>query len=503
MENLVKFRLLSNTLSSDEYRTAISNVLNDDNMEEFSCMIFNHFYKKMRKQNASNGLQIDTINQEVTNIISQRRLNETATDDNLTDDITDDESDNDHEPEPREPLNVTCFTDVIIQEIASYLPFKSYSNFQSCCRSIFYAANSPSTLFELDPYLDLEKCMNTENEYEILLFMKKFERINKLKVTGANHIYIPLIQFKNLKHLDLSWADHMITQFRSGNTFNFEAITHLGISNYDDPDTQKALQIFDVIKCCKNLHELHFDGLIKNEQFADVLTCLPNLRALCLGYETYVDMGIVLKDVSNRLQSLTIDPLEQSVTDIPFDSLKELCLLDPSAESIISTIKTMKHLKRLKLINLINEDENPTQTSYKLAFEKIFELSALEYCYVECDYSSDAINLLQLTHCIESSFRQKRETLKLEINAFHGRSTSETDGDIMESSVRLWNALCTWHTSNYMLIVQFNKEQMADAAALEKWLESISKVFSVDRVETASGRQKIVISNKCCVFNGY
>eukprot|EP01083_Nonionella_stella_P316945 1151882_1 len=366
MEKLVQFRLLSKTLSLDEYKAAILNVLNDDNMEEFSCMIFNHFHSKLRKQNVENGMQIDTINQQISNIISQRTVN----------DIRSDEIESDNESESAEShqeVRITDCADALIQQIASYLPFKMYSKFQCCCRSIFYAANSPSTLFELDPYLDLEKCMNTENEYEILLFMKKFERINKLKVTGANHIYIPLIQFKNLKHLDLSWADHMITQFRSGNTFNFEAITHLGISNYDDPDTQKALQIFDVIKCCKNLHELHFDGLIKNEQFADVLTCLPNLRALCLGYETYVDMGIVLKDVSNRLQSLTIDPLEQSVTDIPFDSLKELCLLDPSAESIISTIKTMKHLKRLKLINLINEDENPAQTSYKLAFEKIFE----------------------------------------------------------------------------------------------------------------------------------
>eukprot|EP01083_Nonionella_stella_P272134 922593_1 len=131
MEQFIKFRLQADTLSLDEYRRFICNVLDDSNLQEFSSMIFGHFHQKWKKQTEeqpSNGLQMHQINHEISNIVSQRQMNETETEPIRTD--------------------INHLTDVLIQEIASYLPFKSYSNFQSCCRSIFYAANTPSALYE-------------------------------------------------------------------------------------------------------------------------------------------------------------------------------------------------------------------------------------------------------------------------------------------------------------------------------------------------------------------
>eukprot|EP01083_Nonionella_stella_P130558 396227_1 len=144
MEQFIKFRLQAETLSLDEYRTLLCNVLDESNVEEFSRMIFNHFYHKWQKQTEkqpSTGLQMHQINHEISNIVSQRPMNNKETD--SEDDHDDVQETNNNLPQPIQ-TNINDLTDVLIQEIASYLPFKSYSNFQSCCRSIFYAANTPS-----------------------------------------------------------------------------------------------------------------------------------------------------------------------------------------------------------------------------------------------------------------------------------------------------------------------------------------------------------------------
>eukprot|EP01083_Nonionella_stella_P296750 1008000_1 len=123
-------------------------------MEEFSCMIFNHLYQKFTKQTKQStldhldGLQVDHINHEMFNIISQREskgVEIDGTPDTLP-----------------PPLNISDLTDVLVQEIASFLPFKSYMKFQRCSRSIFYAANTPSTLYELEG-LELK---NSANPYQ-------------------------------------------------------------------------------------------------------------------------------------------------------------------------------------------------------------------------------------------------------------------------------------------------------------------------------------------------
>eukprot|EP01083_Nonionella_stella_P210014 760714_1 len=208
MEKLVRFRLLSSALSVDEYRLLLSSVLDADNVEEFSSMIFNHFYNKLRKEpteQSQDGMQIHAVNQKITNIISQRQLNEPKPD------TKDDETDNEPGSSAHEPFNITHFADAIIQEIASYLPFKSYSKFQCCCRSIFYAANNPSTLHALDYRVDLSKCLQTDNVHQIQLFMKRFERVQSLSITYLeNAKYIALGKFKNLKrlYLQLDLHDH-------------------------------------------------------------------------------------------------------------------------------------------------------------------------------------------------------------------------------------------------------------------------------------------------------
>eukprot|EP01083_Nonionella_stella_P010886 30976_1 len=88
-------------------------------MEEFSCMIFNHLYQTFTKQTKRptlyhlDGLHVDHTNHEMSNIISERESKRVEIDDTPD--------------KPSPPLNISDLTDVLVQQIASFLPFKSYT----------------------------------------------------------------------------------------------------------------------------------------------------------------------------------------------------------------------------------------------------------------------------------------------------------------------------------------------------------------------------------------
>eukprot|EP01083_Nonionella_stella_P092086 257648_1 len=495
MEQLVRFRLLLSTLSLDEYRNAISNVLDDTNREEFSCMIFNHLKHKMRNENvkqSSNGLQIDTINQEISDIISQRKPHQTPTD------VQDDETDTN--TESHEPLNLTHFTNVIIQQIASYLPFKSYSLFQCCCRSIFYAANSPSTLYEFLPTLVMRKIKEyfiaeNLNQIQMQLFMKRFERVQKLTIYSWDSVfdYIKLIKLTNLKSLVYFPFKKESEEYLALDTFNWNTITHLDIA---------GSYTIEIIKRCTNLRTLVVNNsslVFKptnefSQQLAE-LESVRNLHGLYLGTSN-IDVRVVLKDICNTLLQLKLCHRQlDDVKGMTFTNLVDLALVNPSPTNIISIIKNTKHLKRLRLQALLDESEIEPEPSYKLAFEKTFELNALEHCHIQC---TEETNIMDLTHWIESSFHRKRDRLKLNINV----ACAVSPTDIYEAIVRIWTALSTWHTSHFMLVLSSEQQSAEEAMPLNQWLDGISNTFFVYtfRPSYYPAFQYVVIANKWSAF---
>eukprot|EP01083_Nonionella_stella_P303520 1051048_1 len=467
-------------------------------MEEFSRMIFNHFYYNYQKANqVSTALQIDTINQEISNIISQRKLKKTtacASDRDTTDDTTD----NNHESDPLEPLNITQLADVMIQEIASYLPLKSYSKFQRCSRSIFYAANSPSALYEFDRSINLQQHSNTKNMQQMQSFMKRFSRIQKLRVNMFNEKFICLAQFRNLKHLQLVPSKNKAQQYLSQTIFSWDTITHLDICcNY----------AFGIIKRCKYLRTLAIDEFYDDEaatlshKFAQ-LKCLPRLHGLVLRTGAIIDPRIVLKDVCESLQSLTICVGYHNVDGLIFNNLVDLGLQFPSSEAIVSIIKRTKHLKSLRLF--------PFKATEYSSFKHIFELSTLEYLFIQCDDSTEILTLVQW---IDASFFRKREKLKLEIDCYKCLALI---GDVFESIARLWNTLYTFHSKHFMLIFTYCVPSTFDHDCLTivllkafgpfgRSLNHLSEIFSVIRVPCNVGvyMEKIIVSNKNSVFTGH
>eukprot|EP01083_Nonionella_stella_P145852 457946_1 len=492
MEQLIKFRMQASTLSLDEYRTFLCNVLDESTMSEFSCMIFNHLHQKSKQSepSPSSGLQINKINHEISSIVSQRQLNDTESDSEGAE--TDDNA-------SEAKTNINHITDVLIQEIASFLPFKSYSNFQSCNRSIFYATNTPSTLYELDDVVDIEACVGTDNNTKLKAFMKRFERIQKLTIDENNEEYIPLIQYRNLKHLYLCTPND-IEPYLAKNTINWSEIQTL---YFDTADTDTELEI---LKRCKNLRTLIIEdcGSIEmSDQLAD-LDCLSNLQCFGLISCDIIDTRIVLKNISNTLLSLVIQPRVHNVDGLTFHHLIELHLIMPLPNNIMTIIKNTKHLKRLG----ITMNRRAKFTDFALAFRRIFELKTLEYCSIIVIETSDAI-LRELACLIETSFHNRRDRLKLKLN-FALYNVSLEQNAIHRTVLRIFNTLCNWCKKDFMLLVELGHvHQSKELPALNQWLNDISSTFAVhaDKRNYKHSRrwtkQRIVISNKCNIFDGY
>eukprot|EP01083_Nonionella_stella_P270372 915505_1 len=497
MEQLVKFRMQTSTLSLDEYRSFLFDVLDESTMEEFSCMIFKHLHHKSKKHSKqinelpSNGLQINKINHVISTIVSQRNDIQSDPDDEETDEAP---------PAAISPppikLNITNLTDVLIQEIASFLPFKSYSTFQLCSRSIFYAANTPSTLYELDNNIDFETICKSD----ATSFMKRFARVQKLMVDSSNEKCIPLTRYRNLKHLCLRIMD--IQSYLSQNVFTWNKIETL----YLDMDHDVG-HVVEIVKRCQNLSslimiveagDLDDRSEIMHHQLADLVS---KSNIICLGMLHFDQTGarIVLQNICHKLKSLTIGSPE-NVDGMTFDNLIELYLLSPEATVMSSIIKTTKHLKRLGMS--ITQSTMLTDNDFKLAFGNIFDLDTLEYCHIRC---LEIKYLSLLTSLIETSFRKKRDRFKLKITGLvHGTVTL---GVIHGMVLRIFHTLCNWCKCDFMLLVELcthGKQVSETVNDLQKWLNEISNSFSVYIDKELRGPiPRFIISNKGNTFDGY
>eukprot|EP01083_Nonionella_stella_P160050 522814_1 len=470
-------------------------------MEEFSCMIFNHLYQKFTKQTKQptldhlEGLQVDHINHEMSNIISQRESKGVEIDDTPD--------------KPPPSLNMSDLTDVLVQEIASFLPFKSYTNFQRCSRSIFYAANTPSTLYELEGQALKNSANPYQNMHQTKAFMKRFERIQKLTVSSSNESLIPLIQFKNLKHLMLYVRSDNFDEYLSKNVFNWNEIRTLRIYTGNTSNTM------DVLTRCTNLVTLAIGRRLDdaNNTFSQRLTelrCLSTLQCLVLERDiTNLDARILLKNISNKLQALSIHSCKHKVDGMTFHNLVELHIYRTSSQEIVSILKTTKRLKRLFVSFKLDLPDENKSADLKSNLHTIFGLDTLEYFGIEFRrihrYNGDELSVL--CRCIQTAFHKKRHKLKLEIRA---HTIYTKDNELHEPIASMWNTLCAWSTKHCMLTVTFCVKVYEESSTLNQWLEGISNAVYVATDKKIGKRygsshlyRRVVIANKCNTFNGY
>eukprot|EP01083_Nonionella_stella_P118014 352158_1 len=498
MDKFIRFRMQADTLSVDEYRSFLSNIINESNMNEFSSMIFKHLIQKtnpkgmqidtinegissiISQRNVANddmekGSQIDTINEGISSIISQRNvanddmekgsqidtINEGISSSISQPNVVNDDTEKDSDTDNNEIQSLDLFPDSLIQEIGSFLPFKCYSNFQCTSRSIFYAANNPFAIQQLDN-VDLQECFHLSHVHGLESYMQRFQRVRKLIIGAKNYLFIPVIKFKNVEQLtfDRSCNDTSV----NGNILKLDwrQIRFLTLDF-------AAFDISDYFLATK---------------------CLSNVQHLVLGSVGF-EPNNFLKYIGNQLKSLSMDmyAVDYSFDGVTFHELEELEIFDSLEIEVTSILKVTKCLKRLTIYD-INED-----CFTQNGFEQIFALDLLEYVYVYWTGN----DILDLVQCIEAGFHKKRDNLILEIKYWNDHFHVFTGDKLQETVVRLSNTLQFWHTSKFMLrfSFKFGREKENEMEPLNLWLGNISNMFYVNKVLSDCGEQNtIIIANK-------
>eukprot|EP01083_Nonionella_stella_P169595 575435_1 len=473
MDKFIRFRM--HTLSVDEYRSFLSNIINESNMNEFSSMIFKHLIQKTNPK----GMQIDTINEGISSIISQRNvanddmekgsqidtINEGISSSISQPNVVNDDTEKDSDTDNNEIQSLDLFPDSLIQEIGSFLPFKCYSNFQCTSRSIFYAANNPFAIQQLDN-VDLQECFHLSRVHCLESYMQRFQRVRKLIIGAKNYLFIPVIKFKNVEQLtfDRSCNDTSV----NGNILKLDwrQIRFLTLDF-------AAFDISDYFLATK---------------------CLSNVQHLVLGSVGF-EPNNFLKYIGNQLKSLSMDmnPVDYRLDikrfdGVTFHELEELEIFDSLEIEVTSILKVTKCLKRLTIYD-INED-----CFTQNGFEQIFALDLLEY--VDVYWTGN--DILDLVQCIEAGFHKKRDNLILEIK-YDDHDHLFTGDKLQATVMRLSNTLQFWHTSKFMLrfSFKFGRVKENEMEPLNLWLGNISNMFYVNKVLSDCGEQNtIIIANK-------
>eukprot|EP01083_Nonionella_stella_P318621 1165614_1 len=174
MEHLVKFRLMSDTLTTLEFHTFITTLLNQYSKELFQSMILSHFHSQLYTLPSFNESEatIHDTNSIISEILQsrQRPLNN-QTQDHPRDDDT---------PEP-----IRLDSDSVlpmIGEIGSYLLLSEYTHFSLSNQSVFVASQTP---FKLHRLRHLDKYIHHCNTTKRIIDLNTFKMIKELHIDNG------------------------------------------------------------------------------------------------------------------------------------------------------------------------------------------------------------------------------------------------------------------------------------------------------------------------------
>eukprot|EP01084_Bolivina_argentea_P004163 7906_1 len=141
MEQLVKYSMLSECLTDEEYEQFLKQFCNNNERHQIQDFMFNAIKSQIQKSEQivdQQPVNIKSLNQLLLDIINSRDLLSEAEDNDHEENTFDD-----HQNESI-AYTLDYFPQDIIGEISTYLSFATYSVFQLCNRAIFQATRHPS-----------------------------------------------------------------------------------------------------------------------------------------------------------------------------------------------------------------------------------------------------------------------------------------------------------------------------------------------------------------------
>eukprot|EP01084_Bolivina_argentea_P069786 126908_1 len=372
MEELIKFRQFADKMSQDEFESIMPKITQILGKEELISLLFNHFQDNINNfNNETTRAKLTKINQQISNntcIISLGELPQ-----------------------------IDKIPEAVINNIASYLDIRSYSQFERCNRTIFIAARSP-----YQPYTD-------KFRWSIIHYVryctKNNIKIKKNKFSRMQYLRYPLFA-ECIRHLSFDKLRELKIDFTSIDDFNAYQ------SSYSTNINLTSLRTLSIKGC----------QLLPADEFNALLPQATNLQILKLDYIQTPIIHSINHEIFKQLKGLSLTTGNSNWSLVPenvildlcsselisfytdsdltrlnmnckrFPNLQELHLANNSNEKIIEQIIEFKYLKKIHLEFIDYWMDNSSESLISLTptfINALFSLCELEV--VEFDVSGNGL----------------------------------------------------------------------------------------------------------------
>eukprot|EP01083_Nonionella_stella_P047885 128176_1 len=426
--NVIKFRLLAETLSTDEFHQFIFNTIQTSG-RDFILQSLSHL--GMNNANANNQHLTNMIH-SISDIIQSR---ETKQDERIS--------------------NVDQVPSIILGEIASYLNQYDYIHFSRSNRAIYIGCNSPNTLQCLDLLSTHHYALLNLTLYpsiqSLSLKLHAFHELNLMNIEGT-------IANKLQNLLLISSADHKldITSFLQQNTLNISNVRSVSLEHIGSMQNPLGGEMFSQLLCLfPMMTRLRLLAVTVNHTELKQLCC-PNLNTLAL-MSTNVQ-NAMLDAFGKQLECLVMDNFMGSgnnfgaLSHTNFKTLRKLFAILPTSQALASIWETAKSMTDVNIIpkGFGNQLMSDVEVSSVIS-EIVMKQSELSGLYIgidsdKCHLMVDGIEsgLFKTRHCDRSTFK-----IWFNMNMDFGSIPHET---FIIYISRIINALSTANIEQFALI---------------------------------------------------
>ena len=458
MERLIKFRLMVEGLSHNEFDQMLYKMHKSMGKNIFIKSLFTYFMKQNEKIENINTANMDNINKTnkiLTDIILSR--NNTAKQKH---------SIQIKSKRQQTRVSMTSLPSSLIASTSSFLSLSDYTKFERLNRYIFTSCriiDGHSIPIKTIQHQDniqynhyhfwIQRFSKHCQLYQHTLNLKRFKNIENIcfDLSYSNSIPKPLQKsriWNNIQKLKLysinNWIDkHAMNQFIDSNYCNLSAVKHLilsdfGCTTFNWQILKEYTQIFLKLLCLKKLSNVECLELLNISNASIDLRVIddnynspnnvfyylfPNLRAL--HYEANNKIGQLMVDLfGHQLESLHIhdnitskewycaclhrniyglqcemcgnqNPYQINTEHIKFIKLKELCVYNQEDDTIFnSIIKSAKNLKKLHIS--FHNNAQHINTAIKTMLENILQnQQEIEYISLETDSFTPIVDVFE------------------------------------------------------------------------------------------------------------
>ena len=405
-----------------EFDVFVDKLFNQCNKREIISKSLLYLFQAQKQSNDENKVLNKCMN-IISNIVLSRKSNKENIEDTELLSIEDTES------ESHSAITMNNLASDLINECASYLDFTSYHLFERVNRHIYLGCNKPISLRRIPHHIFERNYKNIDDNIYIKQHLKlqKYQKITDLGIDLPSFANMPslhkLSSSPNITSLTLSnGSASSSNKLLNSKYINIDNVSSLALENYKIETVNELLSnsgdsyadgLMNMLLKFENIEYLTLNKICygissalnqliitKKSEWNTVLT---NIKAFCFyGYNRDL-YNLLLQHRSDQLLSLHIDDGVQSSKG--FANLQELCIYQPTEQTLKNITNTATKLRRLHLEFFKNDFDGDNSTLIALLNQASLE-------YISIEITNDVEKLMNIIKNIDFV---KRKRLKLRI----------------------------------------------------------------------------------------